>query len=1002
MQQDDICLKAHFGKSLRRGRPLILILFCSIILLGSPNILQAQDRCSFVRYEQLLQKLYPKRENQATFENWMDEQVTRGGKNLRSSGTTYTIPVVVHVIHNGESVGSGINISEEQIQSQIQVLNEDFQRLNTDAALTPNDFLSVAGSISIEFVLARRDPDGLASNGIVRVNGGKSAWGINEEVSFKSLSYWPAEDYLNLWVLNLSGSDIGYASFPVSNLAGLEGIADNRLTDGVIIDYKAFGSDTYGSFNLEPRFNKGRTTTHEVGHFLGLRHIWGDGNSCSATDYVADTPAQIGETTGCPAHPVVECTTAKMFQNYMDYTDDVCMNLFSIGQISRVIIVMTNSPRRQSLTTSLGSVSPNYNLEASLKIKFPLNTICPGANTPVASIRNLGNTTLISAQLALFVNNVITETKDFNINLAKGDQTDLTFTSFNAVVGTSSEISFELISVNSSTDEYAGNNNPVQVSQVINEAALPYTENFNSLTSDWEIYNPDQGITWAFSNARGGSMTIAGYEYDLTGAVDALFSPVFNTSATPYLLLQFDIAYARYGSTNNDSFSVYLLDNCTQDFSGATLLYKKSGTELATAPDINYQFYPTESDWRTEIIPLNTFAGRSNIRLAFAFENGFGNNLYLDRIRLITDEITDLKIINLTEPDVAVCMPSVTPKLNLYNIGTLDVTALTGTILQNGNIVQEKAFDLNLTPGNTNVIEFDPVTIEPGENPLEFNITPSSATDANPADNQLAVKIARIIKRDFIPLRQDFENSGDWTIVSDDLTEGWKNVTTNKGTSAIFESFNNTTYGTRSWLISPIIDMRKASEASLFADFSSATRGGSGDYLLIAASKNCGISFDEILYEGPANDINQSSTSNVYWIPSSENHWTRKYFDLDALAGEEQVLIYFKTINNHANNLYVDNIEFFTSNNPDPIKIKDQFFVYTDAATRSEKITFALLKRGTVKLQILSAIGQPVLENTYEDILNQTYTYELNLPSGIYLYRLQIDGKIYTIRHFKP
>jgi hypothetical protein len=985
-----------------KGLKLVSKLIFAGFLLSSISNLKAQERCSFTRYQQILQKINPKREKEASFEKWMDERFIQGGPNLRSTGATYTIPVVVHVIHNGESTGSGINISDQQIQSQIQVLNDDFNRKNSDASNTPSDFLSVAGSIYIEFVLAKRDPDGLASNGIVRVNGGKSSWGINEEKVFKALSYWPAEDYLNIWVLNLSGSDIGYASFPVSNLAGLENITDDRLNDGVIIDYKAFGSTDYGSFNLETRFNKGRTTTHEVGHFLGLRHIWGDGNSCSATDYVADTPAQIGETTGCPVHPIVECTTAKMFQNYMDYTDDTCMNLFSIGQISRFIIVLTNSPRRLSLTTSLGSVSPNYNLEASLNIKYPSATICPGQNIPIASIRNLGNTQLTSAQVAFYLNGVKLETKVFSLNLLKSEKADLDFAPFNAIAGATAEISFELITVNGVTDEYAANNYPIQNTQIINELPLPFSESFDTLPDFWEIYNPDQGITWAFSNARGGSMTIAGYEYDLTGALDVLFTPVFDATSTPYLLLQFDMAYARYEGNNDDSFSVYLLDNCNKDLSGATLLYRKSGADLATAPDLNYQFYPTDADWRTEIIPMNNFTGKSNIRLAFAFENGFGNNLYLDQVRLITAEITDLKIINLTEPDVAVCASSITPKLNIYNIGTLVVSNLKGTILQNGNTLAEKYFEVNLEPGNTQIIEFNELPIEPGENHFQFHIEPALLEDTNPSDNLLNTMVSRITQSDFPPLREDFENVSAWTFLSENPDSGWKTASTNKGISAQCESFNNTTYGSKSWLISPVIDMRKLSEASLFADISYATRGSTGDYLVIAASRNCGKSFDEILFEGPAEDINLSGTSNFYWTPGSDEDWTKKYLNLDPLAGTEQVLIYFKLINNHANNLYIDNIEFFTSGNPDPLKIETQFFVYTDAISQTEKITFNLNKRGTVKLQILSPLGQPVLENTYENILNQTFTYELNLPTGIYLYRVQIDSKTYTTRHFKP
>lgn len=273
----------------------------------------------------------------------------------RMMASTYQIPVVVHIIHNGEALGTGSNIPDERVFSQIAVLNEDFTRTNADAINTPAEFLSVAGGMSIEFVLAKQAPDGSATTGINRVNGNQASWPPFDE-SLNALSYWPSEDYLNIWVTNIGSNFLGYAQFPVSNLSGLEEYQDGiAATDGVVIDFTVFG---VGS--SDPDYDLGRSTTHEIGHFLGLRHIWGDESSCSGTDYVSDTPNQLDSTLGCPSHPALECSNNKMFQNYMDYTDDVCMNLFTKQQIERMELILddTDVPRRNSLLTSLGLEEP--------------------------------------------------------------------------------------------------------------------------------------------------------------------------------------------------------------------------------------------------------------------------------------------------------------------------------------------------------------------------------------------------------------------------------------------------------------------------------------------------------------------------------------------------------------------------------------------------------------------------------------------------------------------
>ena len=341
---------ARFPESLPvTGRIALLLL-----LLQLPVISICQQRCGTLDYSSQLERT-KRLENEQQFEEWLGKKIDHRKlqpSTGREAALEYEVQVVVHVIHNGEAIGQGSNISEAQILSQIDVLNLDFNRLNVDAGNTPMEFMPVAGNMDIEFVLAQADPAGNTTNGINRVKGSKTTWSMSDDQQLKALSYWSANSYLNIWICNLTDF-AGYTQFPVSTLPGLENSSTNPLTDGIVIWYRAFGSSDYGSFNLDNGLNKGRTATHEVGHFFGLRHIWGDQSNCNGTDYVSDTPTQSSSTSGCPSHPQPQCPSgnprAAMFQNYLDLSDDACMNLFTKAQIIRMRTVLENSPRRASL-----------------------------------------------------------------------------------------------------------------------------------------------------------------------------------------------------------------------------------------------------------------------------------------------------------------------------------------------------------------------------------------------------------------------------------------------------------------------------------------------------------------------------------------------------------------------------------------------------------------------------------------------------------------------------
>jgi hypothetical protein len=292
------------------------------------------------------------------FENWMDDQIKadRAAGNTGKAHVVYTLPVVVHIIHNGSAVGSSYNLSDAQILSQIAVLNEDYRKLNADAALVPTVWQGVAVDCEINFCLAQRDPNGAATTGIDRINRNSKGWTpppyaqAYVDATIKPNSIWNVNKYLNIWVCALSGGLLGYATFPPSStLSGLSAPYGTTTTDGVVIQYNAFGR--VGT--LDATYNKGRSATHEIGHWLGLRHIWGDGNC--ATDYCNDTPTQSTANFGCPSFPQVTCSNGPngdMWMNYMDYTDDPCMYMFSNNQKTRMTTVLTHTPYRVALAAS--------------------------------------------------------------------------------------------------------------------------------------------------------------------------------------------------------------------------------------------------------------------------------------------------------------------------------------------------------------------------------------------------------------------------------------------------------------------------------------------------------------------------------------------------------------------------------------------------------------------------------------------------------------------------
>lgn len=317
-------------------------------------------------------------------------QITTGRDTL--SNEVIVVPVVIHVLYNNSTQ----NISDEQVLSQIKSLNEDYRRLNADTLFTPAPLKKFAADTRIVFCLAKVDPQGRYTSGIIRKYTKEQYWLSDDEMKFSSKGgddAWDASKYLNIWVCNLFGRTLGYSVFP-------GGPADR---DGVVIQFNVFG--TTGTLN--PEFNKGRTPTHEIGHWLGLQHLWGDG-ACG-DDGVDDTPPQQTNNTYCPSFPHTSLCSpdenGDMYMDFMDFTDDVCMNMFTTGQKNKMRSQFAlGSPRNSFLNSNVcdsslaqGGPVPHDTITVEMKVSVYPN---PFTNQVIITSGNAGD--LIGRTLKLY------------------------------------------------------------------------------------------------------------------------------------------------------------------------------------------------------------------------------------------------------------------------------------------------------------------------------------------------------------------------------------------------------------------------------------------------------------------------------------------------------------------------------------------------------------------------------------------------------------------------
>lgn len=528
-----------------------------------------------------------------------------------------TIPVVFHVIYNNSVSGS--NVSNTILQQTIDQMNRDYSKTSTGLSSARAIVRDSAADAQIQFCLAQRDPNGAATTGIERVATTKLEWDPSTEADdMKSTTTgganaWNPRFYLNIWIVAIAGTSpqtggiAGYSYIPTTN-NGLHGSS----IDGVVIDF----SIGLGTNNT--------TATHEVGHYLGLHHTWGDQNSNACGNVFPATDDGFSDTPDSKA-PNYFCTVQQscsgmpafgdLFEDFMDYGGG-CAVLFTKQQVAWMNSVLTN------IRSSLFS-----------------NNYCTTSGAPVANFTGTP-TNVCAGQTVTFTNTSTGTGNTYSWTFTGGTPSTSTATNPTVTYNTAGTYQVSLVATNSN-----GTNTKTQAGYITvassTALSLPVTEGFESATfppTNWSLINSDASTTWARTTSASGFGTstactyVYNYNYNAAGQKDWLVTPSYNFSSVTNGRIKWDYAYRPYNQAGyEDSLEVLYSTNCGATW---TSLWKRGGAQLGTATATDSNFVPRANQWKQDSVSLSALNGQSNVRFAFKNACQYGNNIFLDNVNI--------------------------------------------------------------------------------------------------------------------------------------------------------------------------------------------------------------------------------------------------------------------------------------------------------------------------------------------------------------------------------
>ncbi len=581
------------------------------------------EQLMFAQHPELLQQYLQREEEYIRIDK---QGALNGFANQRTQSVVYVIPVVFHIIHqNGPE-----NLSDAKIREAIRVMNEDFRKQNPDSGLTIPLFKPIMADCEIEFRLAELDPNGNCTNGINRMY----SWETNNGGESAKLTQWPQNKYLNIWVVkSMSASHASAAAYSYT--------PGNAPTggDGIITLYNYVGTNSGNSHTL----------SHEVGHWLNLRHTWGSGNQPNVTcgnDMVSDTPTTKGSPSSCNinlstcAPPAIENV-----QNFMDYS--FCTTMFTLGQKARMRTALTSTTAGRSNLWTATNLNATGTSGASVLcaadfISNNLNGIvCEGGVIAFSDVSYNGSVTsrqwtfpgaVLAAGSTNFTDSVV------SVQYPTAGVYDVSLTVSNASTSQSTTKS-QLITVLPNTAAYT---------------AGTYTESFENAplpNTDWEVKSPDGGAyTWSqFSAAAYSGTSCAFIENFMSDSadVDELVSPTINIQAISNPVFTFKLAFKRKTALDADALKIWTSTDCGKNWA---LRKTISGGALATVATPSTQYFiPNATEWRQETVSIANLLNSTNARIKFQFISGGGNNVYIDDINIIGNTGLDKELNKNTE-----------------------------------------------------------------------------------------------------------------------------------------------------------------------------------------------------------------------------------------------------------------------------------------------------------------------------------------------------------------
>jgi PKD repeat protein len=629
------------------------------------------------------------------------EEFIRINIDSKNNRQKYIVPVVFHIIHNYGPE----NISNEQVHDAMRILNLDFQKLNADTALVKDEFKSIIGNANFEFRLAQKAPDGSCTNGIIRVASLETYVGANysNNSSTSSLSRWPREKYLNIWVVNSMEDGVaGYTYRPPNASYNL---------DGIMMRYDYTGSIGTGTLG------RSRILTHEVGHWINLAHTWGnsntpqDPNNCTGDDGVDDTPNTIGWRS-CNLNGE-SCGSLDNVENYMDYA--YCYKMFTAGQAARMRTAM------QSTVAQRNNLWTTTNLNAT------------GTNDPYTPVLckaefSSDRTEVCVGQSINFEENSFNSPTSWQWSFSGGNPSSSNLKNPSVSYSTPGVYNVSLTVGNGSDTKTETKNDYIVVLPSLGRPS-EIIEGFENASlipnNEWSVFNPDNGITWDITSlaaASGGKSIRINNFSNPTGRIDELLTTTMDLSGYSAVHVSFKVAHAQKATTNTDNLRVFVSNNCGQSWA---IRWSRAGSNLATAPLQTTTYVPTASQW-TEYtltsIPSSNLV--NDFRLKFQFTSGGGNNIYIDDINIFDPAQVGIKDITSRKGFSIFPNPATNNTTILFNlnktenisISMIDVLGKSISFLSNRNFeAGEHRVPLNVFEGNfAKGIYFVRITI--GEN----------------------------------------------------------------------------------------------------------------------------------------------------------------------------------------------------------------------------------------------------------------------------------------------